>query len=48
MYYGQVGSYLQLTGDTATNANPTNSCGYYNGMWGTCTNWGVGGNYSLL
>ena len=47
MYYGQVGSYLQLTGDTSTNQNPTNSCGYYNGMWGTCSNFGVGGNYSL-
>ena len=47
MYYGQVAGFLQLTGTTSTNINPTSACGYYNGMWGLCSGWGLGGNYSL-
>ena len=47
MYYGSTAGFLQIVGTTSTNTNPTSACGYYNGMWGTCTNWGVNGNYSL-
>tara|TARA_B100000780_G_scaffold273371_1_gene236867 strand:+ start:561 stop:1367 length:807 start_codon:yes stop_codon:yes gene_type:complete len=48
MYYGSVTGFLQLTGTTGTSQNPTTACGYYNGMWGICSGWGLPGNYSLF
>ena len=47
MYYASVGSQLHMASSTSTVQNPTQACGYYSGMWGTCSNWGVNGNYSL-
>ena len=47
MYYGSVTSQLHMVSNTSTVQNPTLACGYYSGMWGTCSNWGVNGNYSL-
>lgn len=47
MYYGQISSQLNMVSTTSTVINPTTACGYYSGMWGVCSNWGVNGNYSL-
>jgi len=47
MYYGTTAGTICLAGCTSTSTNPTTSCGFYNGMWGLCTSFGVNGNYSL-
>lgn len=47
MYYGTTAGTVCLAGCTSTSTNPTTSCGFYNGMWGLCTSFGVNGNYSL-